>query len=157
MQFQVTDDLKYLQITSIDSNDEYKQIISTLTKKKKDYRFIPSVKNGSWNGDVPFIDKKNRIVIGLYKYVYEQLTKYGYKCKILGLDKLIDNNINEESVNDFCNLLMVDQKEQPRDYQLKGVFNLLKYKRAVALLSMSSGKTLVAFMFIAYGLENNLF
>jgi len=157
MQLQLSKDKRFLNIIKYDSIDELDQIQYSFTKKVKNYRFLSSVKNGQWDGSVSFFDEnKNRIPSGLWKYAYQILTKYGYSCKLYGVKQLFNMSIDFEDFKEFALETMKDHEISPRDYQIEAAYNILKYRRCGSLMSTSSGKTLMTFLTIAYGLTKSL-
>ena len=150
MKLKLTSDKKFFKISSIDSPIEYEQLRTILTRKVANYRFIPAVKSGAWSGDISFIDSQDRIPVGLYQFVEDNMTKYKYSVEFEGLDDLFDDDIDYDEFVIWCNELFKDAEKKPRDYQLDGAFNILKNKRCCSLIATNGGKTLVTFIVFTY-------
>jgi len=148
MKLKVTDNEQFLQLvdsTEIESN----QLQYSLTKKVENY-FIIKKKIPSWDGDVKFIDKYDRIPIGLWNEVQKLAEKYMFKLEIDGIDKLYDKDFDREKFYDWALDYFSDADITPRDYQLEGAARVLKYKNCIEEISTSGGKTLIAFMLFKY-------
>ena len=70
-----------------------------------------------------------------------------------GIKRLIDPNINAETFEEWALEFFKDSKFVPRDYQIETAFNILKFRRCLAELATSAGKTLISFLTVAYMLE----
>lgn len=157
MDLKLSKNKRFLEIIKYDSLDELEQIQHSLTKKVKNYRFLPQVRNGSWDGSISFFDEtNNRIPSGLWKFTFDTLKKYGYKCNLYGIKDLFNQEISYDEFKEYSLNLMKDHEITPRDYQIKASYNIIKYRRCGSLMSTSSGKTLMTFLTIAYGLEKGL-
>jgi superfamily II DNA or RNA helicase len=156
MDLKLSEDKKYLEVVKFDSLDELDQLEHSLTKKMDKYQFMPSYKKG-WDGTIHFFDNiKNRFLSGLWKYSYDTLKKYGYDCKLYGIRELFDNEINYDEFKEFTLNLMKDNEKTPREYQIRGAYNILKFRRSTSLMSTSSGKTLIVYCALAYGIQKGL-
>ena len=69
------------------------------------------------------------------------------------MTRLFDISINEAIFKDWVADFFKDSKIKPRDYQIDAAFKILKYRRCLAELATSAGKTLISFMVIAYMMD----
>ena len=84
MKLKVSENGKFLQL--IDSTEiEESQLQFSLTKKVDNY-FIIKKKIPSWDGDVKFIDRYNRIPIGLWHEIQKLSSKYMFRLDIEGAE-----------------------------------------------------------------------
>jgi superfamily II DNA or RNA helicase len=148
----LTEDNRFLRID--EANElELEQLNISLTKRIDSWRFNPLVKRGLWDGYVSYIKDDKWIPVGLWRYVMTLCKEYRFELKVNGITRLFDPNITMESfeawVNDFFN----GSKMVPRDYQVEAAFNILKFKRCLAELATSAGKTMISFMVVSYMLE----
>jgi hypothetical protein len=158
IKFVVSDDKNWLSLIDYDEDFERKQIEISLTKKIHNHFFHPLVKKKHWDGSICFVDKKLpiwRIPIGLWSEVYQVGQKYKIEISIEGLDKIIDNSLTLESYTEWCNDFFKngiggDINKIPRDYQIETAWKIIKFKLSVSEVATSSGKTLIAFMVLAY-------
>lgn len=131
---------------------EYEQLKTSLTKKIEGWRFHPLVKRKLWDGNISFI-KKNKIPAGLWKEVIDISKEYDLEFSLNGITNLFDTNITEESFGLWVEDFFKSGDIKPRDYQINAAFKILKYRRCLAELATSAGKTLISFMVIAYLME----
>jgi len=80
--------------------------------------------------------------------------EYRYELKINGIKRLIDPDINAEKFEEWAINLFKGSEMTPRDYQIETAYNIMKYRRCLAELATSAGKTLISFLTIAYMLEH---
>ena len=152
MELILTEDSKFLKIVEC-TQHEYDQLTLSLTKKIESWRFHPLVKKGLWDGTVTFL-KVNLIPSGLWYEVKSICEKFGFQFKIKGIRNLFDENIDNEEFNKWCeDLFSTHEKIKPRDYQIATAYNILKYRRCLAELATSAGKTLIMFLITSYLLE----
>ena len=156
MNLKLSEDKRFLEIEKVDNINEFDQLRHSLTRKVKNYRFIPSVKQGLWDGSVSFYDSKDRIPSGLWKYCYDALKEFGYSCNISNIENLFDPNLDKDDFYEFVEDLYKRDKIKPRDYQVDAAYRILKYRRTASLMSTSSGKTLVIYTVLAYALAKGL-
>ena len=158
IKFVVSDDKNWLSLIDHTEEFEKKQIEISLTKKIHNHFFHPLVKKKHWDGSICFVDKKLpiwRIPIGLWSEVYQIGQKYKIEISIEGLDKIIDNSLTLEAYTEWCkdffkNGIGGDMNKIPRDYQIETAWKIIKFKLSVSEVATSSGKTLIAFMVLAY-------
>lgn len=151
MNLTLSNDKMFLVIDSC-TELEYEQLKTSLTKKIDGWRFHPLVKKKLWSGDISFI-KRNKIPAGLWKEVIDICKEYDLEFSLNGITNIFDTEINEQSFNDWAIDFFKDSEIKPRDYQIDAAFKILKYRRCLAELATSAGKTLISFMVIAYLME----
>ena len=151
--FTVSADFKWLCLVDYSDDVERKQIEISLTKKIHNHYFHPLVKKKHWDGAICFIDKKGpdwRIPIGLWSEVLGIGKKYKIQMEIDGLGNIIDNDLTIEIFTAWSNNFFKDSEKPPRDYQIEAAWRIVKFKLSLLEIATSSGKTLIAFMVLAY-------
>lgn len=151
MNLTLSDNKMFLVIDSC-TELEYEQLKTSLTKKIEGWRFHPLVKRKLWDGNISFI-KKNKIPAGLWKEVIDICKEYDLEFSLNGITNVFDTDITEESFNNWVEDFFKNSDIKPRDYQISAAFKILKYRRCLAELATSAGKTLISFMVIAYLME----
>ena len=63
---------------------------------------------------------------------------------------ILDNNIDYDEFKAWVDDLFADNEIKPRYYQIDTAYKMLKYRRCMAQLATSAGKTLIAFIVFAY-------
>lgn len=132
---------------------ELEQLRISLTKRIESWRFNPLVKRGVWDGYVSYIKDDKWIPAGLWRYVVQICKDYNIQVDIKGIRRLIDPDMNAESFESWALDFFKGAEITPRDYQIETAFNILKYRRCLAELATSAGKTLISFLTVAYMLE----
>jgi superfamily II DNA or RNA helicase len=148
MELSLSNNKKFLVIDSC-TELEYEQLKISLTKKIEGWRFHPLVKKKVWSGEISFI-KRNKIPSGLWKEVVDICKEYDFKLSMDGITKLFDCDITELDFIEWANDFFKDSEIKPRDYQIDAAYKILKYRRCLAELATSAGKTLISFMVIGY-------
>jgi superfamily II DNA or RNA helicase len=148
----LTDDNRFLRIDEA-SELELEQINLSLTKRIDGWRFNPLVKRGVWDGYISYIKDNKWIPAGLWKYVMDTCKEYKFDLKINGITRLFDKNITAEGFEKWALDFFNGYKLTPHDYQIDASYNILKFKKCLAELATSAGKTMISFMTVAYMLE----
>lgn len=148
----LTDDNRFLRIDEADEL-ELEQLNLSLTKRIDGWRFNPLVKRGVWDGYISYIKDNKWIPAGLWKYVMEVCKEYNFDLKLNGITRIFDRNITAEGFEKWAYDFFDGYKLTPHDYQIDAAFNILKFKRCLAELATSAGKTMISFMTVAYMLE----
>ncbi len=152
MVLSLTQDNRFLSIDEA-SELELEQLNISLTKRIEGWRFNPLVKRGIWDGYVSYIKDNRWIPVGLWRHVMVLCKEYRFELKINGVTRLFDSNITAESFEEWALDFFDGAKITPRDYQIEASFNILKFRRCLAELATSAGKTMISFMTVAYMLE----
>lgn len=153
LKFVVSEDNNWLSLVDYGEDFERRQIEISLTRKIHNHFFHPLVKKKVWDGSICFIDKKApiwRVPIGLWSEIYTICEKYKIPVEIEGLDKFIQTSLTLEKFTEWCNEFFEGKKFKPRDYQIETAWRIIKFKLSVSEVATSSGKTLIAFMVLAY-------
>ena len=148
----LTDDNQFLRIDDA-TELELEQITISLTKRIDSWRFNPLVKRGVWDGYVSYIKDDKWIPAGLWRYVIQICKDYKIEVQINGIKRLIDPDINAEAFEEWALKFFDGAEITPRDYQIETAYNILKFRKCLAELATSAGKTLISFLTVAYMLE----
>ena len=149
----VSDDLQNLLLVDYTEEIERKQLEISLTRKIHNSHFHPLVKKKIWDGSICFVDKKSpiwKIPIGLWSEVFDICEKYKLDVQIEGLERIIEKDLTLEIFTSWCDEFFADKKLKPYDYQIKAAWNIVRFKYSVLEIATSSGKTLIAFIVLAY-------
>ena len=153
LKFIISDDKQWLVLTQFPNDVEKKQIEISLTKKIHNFYFHPLVKKKLWDGNICFIEKKGpfwRVPIGLWREVFEIGKEFNIEIEIEGLDELILAGLTLEEFQSWVDEFFSDKDITPRDYQVEAAWKIVKYRFSVSEIATSSGKTLIAFMILAF-------
>lgn len=146
----ITPDNRFLQIVE-GSELELEQIRHSFKRRISNWRFHPLVKKKVWDGYISFIDKYQRIPVGLWNELNDTCQKYGFNLQVDGIDKVIDYDFDEADFRQWVNDFFSDHpKIKPRDYQIDACIPILKYRRSISEIATSAGKTLIIFMIFGY-------
>jgi len=129
---------------------EKDQIHITFKKKIRNWKF--RTKNKAWKGDVLFIKTNNKIPLGLWTELGKMCKQFDFQLKVSGFDKILDNEITKQEVEDFCLKLFSSHSKgiTPRPYQINAVYQALRYRFCLLDLSQSAGKTAIEFMILMF-------
>lgn len=152
MELTLTECSQFLRIDSA-TDPELEQLNVTFTRRIENWRFHPLVKKKLWDGYVSYIKDNKWIPAGLWKEVMQMCKDYKYELRLNGVTSLFDKEIQAEEFEAWVNEYFKDSTMKPRDYQIDTAFNILKFRRCLAELATSAGKTLISFLTIAYMLE----
>jgi superfamily II DNA or RNA helicase len=152
MEISLTENMQLLRIDSA-SEMEIEQLNISLNRRVENWRFHPLVKKGLWDGYISYIKDDKWIPAGLWREVMTICKEYRYELKINGITELFDKNIQAEAFETWAMDFFDGSKITPRDYQIDAAFNILKFRKCLAELATSAGKTLISFLTIAYMIE----
>jgi len=151
MKFQITPDKQFLRLSEWEDDKQIRQLKLSFTKKVRNYFFkMKKFKKFGWDGSISFMDKYNRIPIGLWARLYDICKDSNYECEIEDFDSIIDVNFDREKFNQWVEEFFKDAKVKPRDYQIEAAIEILKWKRSISEIATSAGKTLIMYMVFAY-------
>lgn len=153
LKFIVSEDLQWLLLQDYDEEVERKQLEISLTRKIHNHFFHPLVKKKHWDGAICFVDKRGplwRVPVGLWSEVFEIGEKYKIDVDIVGLDNIIQGDLTLEEFTQWCNEFFSDREMKPRDYQIEAAWRIVKFRFSCLEIATSSGKTLIAFIVLAY-------
>lgn len=137
----------FLKIKSA-SELEKKQISIILNKKINNYKFHPLVKKKLWDGCINFL-KGDLFPIGLWKYVWQNMKKYGYDVDISPIKYWV-NNISYENFEKIINEFFEKKDIKPRQYQIEIAWKICKFKKSLNEIATSAGKTMIIFLVYLY-------
>ena len=109
-------------------------------------KFMPQYRNRNWNGEIHLFDSRTKqIYVGLLDKVISfcKNCNYTYKFeenKFYGLPFEINELISLEGVKDYMKSIC---SHSPRDYQIDGVYEGLRYNRKLLISPTASGKSLM--------------
>ncbi len=153
MKFKVTDDKKFLVL--IESTQlELEQLEHSFTKKPDNW-FILKKKIPHWDGEIKFIDKYNRIPIGLWQEIKNISKNFHFPLKIEGIEHIIDNSFNEKDFIEWYKDFFKNSKYKLRDYQLESAKRVLKFRNCTQEIATAGGKTLIVYVIFRYLLDRN--
>ena len=154
MELTLTENKQLLRIDSA-TEMELEQLNISLNKRIESWRFNPLVKKGLWDGYISYIKDDKWIPSGLWREVMLIAKDYNYDLKLNGITELFDRNIQQEAFEEWALDFFDGHPDgiSPRDYQMDASFNILKFRRCLAELATSAGKTLISFLTVAYMLE----
>jgi superfamily II DNA or RNA helicase len=120
-------------------------------------KFMPQYRSRHWDGKIRLFNINNgEIYLGLLYKIIEFCQDYNYtfelqNSKFYGLPGELNEDISLEGVTDYMNSIC---SHEPRDYQIKGVHDSLKYKRKLIISPTASGKSLMIYSIVRYFTEN---
>ena len=121
-------------------------------------KFMPQYRSRHWDGKIRlFNTQTGEIYIGLLDKIIEFCDNHNYifefkDNKYYGLPGEIDETISLEGVKDYMQSIC---SHEPRDYQIQGVHDALKYKRKLLLSPTASGKSLMIYSIVRYFVEQD--
>jgi len=119
-------------------------------------KFMPQFRSKHWDGKIRLFNiQTGEIYIGLLDKLITFCENHNYKFKFVenkyyGLPGEIDNSISMEGVKDYMVSIC---SHTPRDYQVQGVYDALKYQRKLILSPTASGKSLMIYSVVRYFAE----
>lgn len=148
MKARITKDGNWIQVYDY-TPKEMDQLKISLTKKIRGWYFNPLVKKKLWDGNIKFIDKFNRIPVGLIQKVYSVTSKYNIPFEIDNIDDMyweFDEDDFDAWAEEFCSKM----EKKPRDYQIDAVKKIIKHQRSISEIATSAGKTMIIFLVFSY-------
>ena len=118
MKARVTPDTRFIQV--VDATDlELEQLRHSFKKRISNWRFHPLVKKKVWDGYITFMDKYQRIPVGLWNELNAVCKTYDFDLKVEGISEVIDYDFDEDDFRGWVNEFFSDHpKIKPRDYQI---------------------------------------
>jgi superfamily II DNA or RNA helicase len=153
LKFIVSEDLQWLLLQDYDEEVERKQLEISLTRKIHNHFFHPLVKKKHWDGSICFVDKRGplwKVPIGLWSEIFDIGEKYKIDVDITGLNQIIENDLSLEEFTEWAKEFFADKELKPRDYQIEAAWRIVKFRYSCLEIATSSGKTLIAFIVLAY-------
>ncbi|MGA1049389.1 MAG: DEAD/DEAH box helicase family protein, partial [Minisyncoccia bacterium] len=119
-------------------------------------KFMPQYRGRNWNGEIHLFDMRSKqIYVGLLDKLVNFCTKYGYSYKFeankfYGQPFEINESISLEGVRDYMASIC---SHSPRQYQIEGVCDALRYNRKLLISPTASGKSLMIYSIVRYYVE----
>jgi len=137
----------------------YYELADYFTFEVPGAKFMPTYKNKYWDGKIRLFNiQNNQIYVGLLDKIVQFCKDHEYTydfqpSKFYGLPFEVNDGISEEGVKDYMNAV---SKYKPRDYQIQGVHDALKYNRRLLISPTASGKSLMIYGIVRYYVERKL-
>ena len=110
----------------------YYELSDQFTFEVPGAKFSPAYKKKYWDGKIRlFNTHTGEIYVGLLDKIIRFCDDHGYSYEFLhskyyGLPFEVNKMISKEGVKDYMNAIC---KHTPRDYQIEGVYDALRYNR----------------------------
>lgn len=149
MKIKLSKDRNFLLLTELEGLQDNQFSISF--KKRIEKVWVnPKVKAKKWDGYFNFY-KNSMVPVGLWREFIKVCEKYNYNYNKDFISDIIDTSIKLEDVqNFFNNYFGSNSYMKPRDYQIEAVYKFVKYRRIIAEMATSSGKTFIIYMIYVY-------
>jgi superfamily II DNA or RNA helicase len=134
----------------------YYELADYFTFEVPGAKFMPTYKNKYWDGKIRLFNiQNNQIYVGLLDKVVQFCKDHEYtyefkKSKYYGLPFEVNPTISKEGVKDYVTSI---SKYKPRDYQVDGIYDALKYNRKLLISPTASGKSLMIYGIVRYFVE----
>ena len=152
MKFKISGDKQFLVLDDC-TQLELEQLESSFTKRVDNY-YIIKKKKPHWDGEVRFMDRYNRIPIGLWGELRSFSKKFNFPLIIDGAEFLVDKTFSTEDFDEWVDQFFQDpNKFYSRSYQIEGCYQAIKFRICTEEISTSGGKTLIAYMLFRYLLD----
>jgi hypothetical protein len=112
-------------------------------------KFMPQYRSKYWDGHVHLYNlKTKRIYCGLLDKIIAFCENAGYtynfnENKFYGMPFEVNEFVNKEGVKDYMKSL--SPEITPRDYQVDGVYDALRYNRKLLISPTGSGKSFMIY------------
>ena len=142
----------YLKITT-EPHVEH-ELKDRFTFEVPNKKFMPQYRNKYWDGYVHLYNlKTKRIYVGLLDKIIAFCENSGYSYnfkenKFYGLPFEVDEMVTKEGVKGFMGAISPEIK--PRDYQVDGVYDALRYNRKLLISPTGSGKSFMIYCVVRY-------
>ena len=119
-------------------------------------KYMPAVKRRYWDGKIRLYSPgTGEIYVGLYDYLTDYLEQKGYDYEVLedkyfGRPTDIEEYVTPEGTAAFIRSLRLPYKV--RDYQLRGIYTAIKFRRKLLLSPTGSGKSLIIYALVRWHL-----
>lgn len=117
------------------------------TKKIPNW-FIIKKKAPYANLNESFIAEGHVLPVGLWVELCNACKKYNLKLEFSAdfFSRVMDADMTEEGFKHYVEEMFKDSSIKPKDYQIKGAYSILKYKKDCVEISTSGGKTMVCYI-----------
>lgn len=123
------------------------------TRKIESARFDPRVKRGVWDGMVSYFKRGRFLAAGLWGELVQLCERMDFRLEIVGVERLFDREVERPEFAAWVAERWASSPMEVRDYQLDTAFKMVRNRSCLAELATSAGKSLIAYMAIAYMLE----
>ena len=119
-------------------------------------KYMPAVKRRYWDGKIRLYSPgTGEIYVGLFDYLTDYLETQGYEYEVLkdkyfGRPNEVEEYVTPEGTAAFVRALRLPFKA--RDYQLKGIYSAIKFRRKLLLSPTGSGKSLIIYALVRWHL-----
>jgi superfamily II DNA or RNA helicase len=116
-------------------------------------KFMPQYRGRNWSGEIHLFDiRSKQIYVGLLDKVINFCEQFNYTYKFednkfYGQPFEVNEGISLEGVKDYMSSICF---HTPRDYQVNGVYDALKYNRKLLISPTASGKSLMIYSIVRY-------
>jgi len=137
----------------------YYELSDSFTFEVPGVKYMPSYQKKYWDGKIRlFNTQTGQIYVGLLDRVVQFCKDHEYtyefkESEFYGLPFEVNEFISKEGVKDYMNAV---SKYKPRDYQIQGVHDALKYNRRLLISPTASGKSLMIYGIVRYYVERKL-
>ena len=134
----------------------YYELADYFTFEVPGAKFMPTYKNKYWDGKIRLFNIQNgQIYVGLLDKIIQFCKDHEYtyefkESKYYGLPFEVNPTISKEGVKDYVTSI---SKYKPRDYQVDGIYDALKYNRKLLISPTASGKSLMIYGIVRYFVE----
>jgi len=122
-------------------------------------KFMPQYRSKYWDGKIRLFNlNKKELYVGLLDKLISFAEKSGYTYqfkdnKFYGTPFEINEDVSYDGVKDYVRSISA---HEPRDYQLDGIYDALKYNRKLLISPTASGKSLMIYSITRYYTEKKL-
>jgi superfamily II DNA or RNA helicase len=147
----------YLKIQS--EPHVFQELSDRFTFEVPNAKFMPQYRKKYWDGKIRlFSNATGEIYVGLLDKVITFCDQHNYTyefvdSKFYGVPFEVNELISRESVLEYMKKV---SKYEPRDYQVDGVYNALRFNRKLLISPTASGKSLMIYSVIRYYVEKGL-
>ena len=119
-------------------------------------KYMPAVIRRYWDGKIRLYSPgTGEIYVGLFDYLTDYLETHGYEYEVLkdkyfGRPNEVEEYVTPEGTAAFIRALRIPFKI--RDYQLKGIYSAIKFRRKLLLSPTGSGKSLIIYALVRWHL-----
>ena len=121
-------------------------------------KFMPQYRSKYWDGKIRlYSTATGEIYVGLLDKIVAWAKKSGYSVtfednKFYGTPFEHNDMISKEGVRDYMTSV---SRHSPRDYQVEGVYDALRYNRRLLISPTASGKSLMIYSIVRYFAEQD--
>ncbi len=134
----------------------YYELADYFTFEVPGAKFMPTYKSKYWDGKIRLFNVQNGLIyVGLLDKIRQFCKDHDYtyefkKNEYYGLPFEVNPHISREGVKDYVTSI---SKYKPRDYQVDGIYDALKYNRKLLISPTASGKSLMIYGIVRYFVE----